>query len=92
MKKTEGRIQLYSWSGSLTNSVHVILGISEFSVSLEKQEVLVTGTIGYDDLLAKIQKTGKEVRRVVGLEVAGLVADCWSRTQVRSGKTIEPAP
>ena len=62
MKKTEGRIQLYSWSNSLTNSVHVILGISEYSVSLEKQEVLVTGTIGYDDLLAKIQKTGKEVR------------------------------
>ena len=62
LKKTEGRIQLYSWSGSLTNSVHVILGISECSVSLEKQEVLVTGTIGYDDLLAKIQKTGKEVR------------------------------
>lgn len=62
MKKTEGRIQLYSWLDSLTNSVHVILGISEYSVSLEKQEVLVTGTIGYDDLLAKIQKTGKEVR------------------------------
>ncbi|KAI0818755.1 copper chaperone taha [Irpex lacteus] len=38
------------------------LGISDYSVSLEKQEVLVTGTIGYDDLLAKIQKTGKEVR------------------------------
>ena len=62
LKKTEGRIQLYSWLDSLTNSVHVILGISEYSVSLEKQEVLVTGTIGYDDLLAKIQKTGKEVR------------------------------
>ena len=62
LKKTEGRIQLYSLSGSLANSVHVILGIFEYSVSLEKQEVLVTGTIGYDDLLAKIQKTGKEVR------------------------------
>ncbi|KAI0093859.1 copper chaperone taha [Irpex rosettiformis] len=37
-------------------------GISEYSVSLEKQEVLVTGTIEYDDLLAKIKKTGKEVR------------------------------
>jgi copper chaperone len=31
-------------------------------VSLEKQEVFVTGTITYDDLLAKIKKTGKEVR------------------------------
>lgn len=31
-------------------------------MSLEKQEVLVTGTIPYDDLLEKIKKTGKTVR------------------------------
>jgi len=37
-------------------------GVEDFSVSLEKQEVLVTGTIPYDDLYAKIQKTGKEIR------------------------------
>ena len=37
------------------------IGVSEYDVSLEKQEVLVTGTIGYDDLLEKIKKTGKEV-------------------------------
>ena len=35
--------------------------MSEYSVSLEKQEVLVKGTIPYEDLLAKIKKTGKEV-------------------------------
>ena len=38
-------------------------GVSSYDVSLEKQEVLVTGTIAYDDLLEKIKKTGKEVRR-----------------------------
>ncbi len=37
------------------------LGIDSFDVNLEKQEVLVTGPIGYDELLEKIKKTGKEV-------------------------------
>ncbi|KAJ7109413.1 hypothetical protein C8R44DRAFT_802440 [Mycena epipterygia] len=37
-------------------------GVSDFSVNLETQEVLVTGSIPYEDLLAKIKKTGKEVR------------------------------
>ena len=36
-------------------------GVSSYDVSLEKQEVLVTGEIPYDDLLAMIKKTGKEV-------------------------------
>ena len=36
-------------------------GISTYDVSLEKQEVLVKGTIDYDTLLEKIKKTGKEV-------------------------------
>ncbi|KIY43401.1 hypothetical protein FISHEDRAFT_62501 [Fistulina hepatica ATCC 64428] len=35
-------------------------GISEYSVSLEKQEVIVKGTMDYDGVLAKIKKTGKE--------------------------------
>ncbi|CAE6516649.1 unnamed protein product [Rhizoctonia solani] len=35
-------------------------GVSSYDVSLEKQEVLVTGTMPYDDVLAKIKKTGKE--------------------------------
>ncbi|PPR08085.1 hypothetical protein CVT24_010546 [Panaeolus cyanescens] len=37
-------------------------GVSSFEVSLEKQEVLVNGTIEYEELLAKLKKTGKEVR------------------------------
>ncbi len=35
--------------------------VSSYDVSLEKQAVLVTGTIPYDDVLAVIKKTGKEV-------------------------------
>lgn len=35
--------------------------VSSYDVSLEKQEVLVKGTIPYDDVLAVISKTGKEV-------------------------------
>jgi copper chaperone len=35
--------------------------VSSYDVSLEKQEVLVKGTIPYDDVLAVIKKTGKEV-------------------------------
>ena len=34
--------------------------MSSFTVDLDKQEVIVTGTIGYDDVLARIKKTGKE--------------------------------
>ncbi|KAJ7774862.1 copper chaperone taha [Mycena metata] len=43
-------------------------GVSDFSVNLETQEVLVTGTIPYEDVLAKIKKTGKEVRSGETLE------------------------
>lgn len=35
--------------------------VSSYDVSLEKQEVLVTGTIPYDDVREVISKTGKEV-------------------------------
>ncbi|KAI0252507.1 hypothetical protein BJV78DRAFT_1352320 [Lactifluus subvellereus] len=34
--------------------------VSSFDVSLDTQEVLVKGTIPYDDALAVIKKTGKE--------------------------------
>ncbi|CCM02379.1 uncharacterized protein FIBRA_04474 [Fibroporia radiculosa] len=37
-------------------------GVTSYDVSLEKQEVVVKGTIAYDALLEKIKKTGKEVR------------------------------
>lgn len=59
LKKTEGAFRTL-W---LLTDAHLCssAGISTYDVSLEKQEVLVTGTIPYDDLLAKIQKTGKEV-------------------------------
>ena len=36
--------------------------VSEFSVSLATQEVLVTGSLPYDEVYEKIKKTGKEVR------------------------------
>lgn len=39
------------------------IGVTSYDVSLEKQEVVVSGTIPYDDVLAKIKKTGKEVCR-----------------------------
>lgn len=35
--------------------------VTSYDVNLEKQEVLVIGTIPYDDVLAAIKKTGKEV-------------------------------
>ncbi|KAI6045786.1 hypothetical protein EDC04DRAFT_3137085 [Pisolithus marmoratus] len=36
-------------------------GVESYDVSLEKQEVIVRGTAGYDFVLDKIKKTGKEV-------------------------------
>lgn len=39
-----------------------ITGIDSFDVSLEKQEVFVKGSAGYDTVLENIKKTGKEVR------------------------------
>jgi len=39
-----------------------ISGVSSYTVDLATQEVVVQGTIPYDDVLAKIKKTGKEVR------------------------------
>ena len=34
-------------------------------MNLEKQEVVVKGSLPYDDVLAVIKKTGKEVRVIV---------------------------
>lgn len=47
------------------------LGVSEYTVSLEEQLVTVKGTIGYDELLEKIKKTGKEVSAVTMRSTAG---------------------
>ncbi|GJE86899.1 heavy-metal-associated domain-containing protein [Phanerochaete sordida] len=49
-------------SGAIERVLKKTEGVSSYDVSLEKQEVLVKGTIGYDELLEKIKKTGKEVR------------------------------
>lgn len=38
-----------------------ITGVSSYTVNLETQEVIVKGTISYDDALGRIKKTGKEV-------------------------------
>ena len=35
--------------------------MSSYTVNLETQEVIVKGTISYDDALGRIKKTGKEV-------------------------------
>ncbi|KDR81641.1 hypothetical protein GALMADRAFT_239714 [Galerina marginata CBS 339.88] len=37
-------------------------GVTSYKVDLETQEVLVNATLPYDDVLARIKKTGKEVR------------------------------
>ncbi|KAJ7097893.1 hypothetical protein B0H15DRAFT_627461 [Mycena belliarum] len=51
-------------SGAITR----VLERAKPDVNLETQEVLVTGTIPYEDVLAKIKKTGKEVRSGETLE------------------------
>jgi copper chaperone len=39
-----------------------LIGIESYDVSLEKQEVIVKTGIDYETILAKIKKTGKEVK------------------------------
>lgn len=40
--------------------VNLIVLVSSFSVNLEGQEVIVKGKASYEDVLARIKKTGKE--------------------------------
>ncbi|TFK76406.1 copper chaperone taha [Pluteus cervinus] len=42
--------------------------VTEFNVDLSTQEVLVTGTLPYDDVYEKIKKTGKEIRSGITVE------------------------
>ncbi|KAL0946859.1 hypothetical protein HGRIS_013026 [Hohenbuehelia grisea] len=49
-------------SGAVDRVLKKTEGVSSYDISLEKQEVIVKGSIPYEELLAKIQKTGKEVR------------------------------
>ena len=67
------RYVVYRVVAPITAHSQLFVGISSYDVSLEKQEVLVKGTIGYDDLLEKIKKTGKEVScaTVVAAPLAG---------------------
>jgi copper chaperone len=60
LKKTEGA----SCRLRLSRQAHTFFttGISSYDISLEKQEVTVITAIPYDDILAKIKKTGKEVK------------------------------
>ena len=53
-----------------TYSDHVVihnsgLGVDDFTVSLDTQEVIVKGSIPFEDVSAKIAKTGKQVGVVV---------------------------
>ncbi|SCZ88309.1 BZ3500_MvSof-1268-A1-R1_Chr2-1g04325 [Microbotryum saponariae] len=50
-------------SGAIDRVLKKTEGVSSYDISLEKQEVLVhASSISYDDVLAKIKKTGKEVK------------------------------
>lgn len=64
----------------------VAKGVEKYDISLETQLVNVTGTIPYDDLLAKIKKTGKEV---CGHAAPFGVVELLNLSQVRSGKIVE---
>ena len=64
LKKATADGALFHNSSSITHGQlsHAGLGVDSYDVSLEKQEVIVKGSIPYDTLLEKIKKTGKEVR------------------------------
>ncbi|GAA6022437.1 hypothetical protein JCM11491_005507 [Sporobolomyces phaffii] len=50
-------------SGAIDRVLKKTEGINSYDVSLETQEVIVrTRAVSYEDVLAKIKKTGKEVR------------------------------
>ncbi|KAL1747571.1 hypothetical protein HDZ31DRAFT_80408 [Schizophyllum fasciatum] len=51
-------------SGLVTRALHRAKGdgIRAFNVDLDRQEVIVTGTIPYDDLVARIARTGRAIQ------------------------------
>lgn len=63
LSKKEGTCEIIGKALAVTHvhCVRRLLGVDSFDVSLEKQEVIVRGTAPYDDVLATIKKTGKEV-------------------------------
>lgn len=64
LKKTEGELHapLTVLRAAYSGDWPLVTGVSSYDISLEKQEVIVTTTVPYDDILAKIKKTGKEVK------------------------------
>jgi copper chaperone len=62
LKKTEGELHPLLGSPNSLLPRRLPTGVSSYDISLDKQEVLVTTTVPYDDILAKIKKTGKEVK------------------------------
>lgn len=67
-------------------------GVDSFDVSLEKQEVIVRGSAAYDDVLATIKKTGKEVRiapSYIDDCVCVMLTDRSLISQVRSGEVLQ---
>lgn len=66
----DGRYVIYICTGGgFKGCYFCCAGVSEYTVSLEEQLVTVKGSIGYDELLEKIKKTGKEVSAVTMLSV-----------------------
>jgi copper chaperone len=47
----------------LRSKLAYFVPVSSFDVNLETQEVIVKGNAPYDDVLATIKKTGKEVSK-----------------------------
>ncbi|KAK4056737.1 Cytosolic copper metallochaperone [Microbotryomycetes sp. JL221] len=49
-------------SGAIERVLKKTEGVSSYNVSLPEQSVTVNTTVPYDDILAKIKKTGKQVK------------------------------
>ncbi|EMD38385.1 hypothetical protein CERSUDRAFT_48050, partial [Gelatoporia subvermispora B] len=49
-------------SGAVDRVLKKTEGVSSYDISLETQEVVVKGTVPFEEVLERIKKTGKEVR------------------------------
>lgn len=75
-----------SLSIPIGTGIHIYPGVDSFTVNLETQEVIVKGSLPYEDVLAKIKKTGKEVCGIMMFVLAYTGADRVE--QVRSGEVV----
>jgi len=66
-------------SGAVERALKKIGNISSYDISLEKQEVKVTGTVPFGEVEEKIKKTGKEV-------ISGKVVEAVKETVEQGGK------